>query len=643
MKKSYEKQHKQILIFIILFLYSSINANETDSLKIPPNSYSIIPALNFKDTDIRDIFRGIALEYETNIMLDNQIDRRVSVALFKICVFDAIKMIAEDNDLEFAFDENRFFVRTKVIVPPKPPEPPKLPEPIVKYDKIQDVMDVILKEAEIGEFVTKLREATGKNFLLSNGTSGKISGELNKVKFNIGIKNLLQNNGFYFTEKDSIFYITRSSYFSSLDPNMNNGNSPYWVSAVNKKITLDVSSASLDKILDDITYQLNLQMIKLIKPEANVTIKCREVPIESAMYYLFKGTEFTFKLENGTYIIGKKDVKNLDNVKLVKLQHIRADELLKNLPKNLFQSVTVNISIEHNGLVLMGSNDDIYSMIDYIKSIDQPVPQVMIEALVVDYNLDDLFELGVTLGRGDSSKLMQQDSWFPGINSTAGGNRINKFLTDVASLKIFGLDLDIGNLGKLPGDFFANIKMLEENGIANIKSRPLLSTLNGHTASLKIGTTQNYIFNEIMPITNQLSSTFLEKESLQKIEAFISFEITPWVGPDNQLTVEIKPDFQTPSGEFSPDKNKIPSINTRTLESTVRLKDGETIVLGGLIQETENTTISKVPLLGDIPLLGELFTYRSKQSGKSELMIYLTPHIFYGDEFGVEYIKYGMN
>ncbi|MBK7980275.1 MAG: hypothetical protein IPK06_09835 [Ignavibacteriae bacterium] len=104
-------------------MYSSINANETDSLKIPPNSYSIIPALNFKDTDIRDIFRGIALEYETNIMLDNQINKRASVALFKICVFDAVKIIAEDNDLEFAFDENRFFVKTKVIIPPKPPEP----------------------------------------------------------------------------------------------------------------------------------------------------------------------------------------------------------------------------------------------------------------------------------------------------------------------------------------------------------------------------------------------------------------------------------------------------------------------------------------------------------------------------------------
>lgn len=643
MKKYYVKPHKIVWIILILFLYSYTKATGIDTLGIPPNSYSVIPALNFKDTDVRDIFRGIALEYETNIMLDNQINKRVSVALFKISVFDAVKMIAEDNGLEFAFDENRFFVRNKVIVPPKKPVPPKPPEPIIKYYKENDEMDVILKNVTIDAFVEKLRKVSEKNFLLSNGTSGVVNGELNKIDFNIGLKNLLQNNGFYISEKDSIYYITRSTYFSSLDPNRSGEKSPYWVSALNNKITIDVNNASLNHILDDISYQLNLQIIKLVQPEANVTIKCKDVPIESAMYYIFKGTQFTFKLENGTYIVGNKDVKNLDNVKLVKLQHIRADKLLENIPNNLFQNVTANISLEHNGLILMGSNDNIYSIVDYIKSIDQPVPQVMIEALVVDYNLDDLFELGLELGRGDSSKLMQQDSWFPGINATAGGVRVNKFLTDVANLNIFGLDLDIGNLGKLPGDFFANIKMLEQNGVANIKSRPLLSTLNGHTASLKIGTTQNYIFNEIMPVTNQLSSTFLERESLQKIEAFISFEITPWVGPDNQLTVEIKPDFQTPSGEFSPDKNKIPSINTRTLESTVRLRDGETIVLGGLIQETESTTISKVPLLGDIPILGELFKSRSKQTGKSELMIYLTPHIFYGDEFGVEYIEYGMN
>jgi len=144
MKKFYEKPHNNIIVLILLMISYTAFANDADSLGIPPNSYSVIPALNFKDTDVRDIFRGIALEYETNIMLDNQINKRASVALFKISVFDAVKMIAEDNGLDFTFDENRFFVRNKVVLPPKKPEPPKTPEPIIKYYEETDEMDVIL-------------------------------------------------------------------------------------------------------------------------------------------------------------------------------------------------------------------------------------------------------------------------------------------------------------------------------------------------------------------------------------------------------------------------------------------------------------------------------------------------------------------
>jgi len=143
-----------------------------------------------------------------------------------------------------------------------------------------------------------------------------------------------------------------------------------------------------------------------------------------------------------------------------------------------------------------------------------------------------------------------------------------------------------------------------------------------------------------MPIQNQINSTFIEQERIQQVEASISFEITPWVGPNNQLTLEVLPDFQTPVGEFSPDKNLIPAINTRRLESTLRLNDGETIVIGGLIQEIESERESKIPILGDIPLIGALFTTTYKQTKKSEMLIYITPHIFYEDEAGLSYFEY---
>ena len=464
------------------------------------------------------------------------------------------------------------------------------------------------------------------NFLLSPGTTGRISGSLKSLDLQTALKNILGNNGYYLSLKDSIYYIAKSAYFSSNETTNDQSSSPYWVSAQGDRITMDVNKVNLDRIVNDISSQLGLQFIKLAQPDASVTLKCTDVPVNKLMEYMFKGTEYSFKKDDGIYIIGKKDNKALENTKLVKLNYLRADKIQESIPKNLQQTVIANISIEHNALILTGQQEEINKLASYINEIDQPVPQVFIEAIVVDYNLDNTFQMGLTAGKGDSITLARPDKFYPGIN---------EILSGIGKVNVFGNEIDMSKLAKLPDDFYVNLRMLEENGIVNIKSRPILSTLNGHTASLKIGTQQNYVFKEIVPLTSVTGTAYIEKETIQKIEANISFEITPWVGSNGELTLEIKPDFQTPVGKFTPDKNFIPAINTRTLTSTVRLKDGETIILGGLIQDSEIKTEDKFPILGDIPILGDLlFTNTNKQKTRGELLIYLTPKIFYGDDIG---------
>ncbi|QQS36975.1 MAG: secretin and TonB N-terminal domain-containing protein [Ignavibacteriales bacterium] len=628
MKKLLEKPHCKAFFICILLLLSCIDKYiYAQSIDFPPNSSSLINAINIKDTDIKDIYRSIAFEYETNIVVNNDINKRVSVALFNMTVFDAIKTIAEDNELVFQYDNRRFFISSPQIL--KTPEP--LPGiPIVEFSK--DKLSIELDNSEISEFVKVLREKTKQNFLLTPGTNGRITGKLLNVELEKGLNNLLGNNGYYLINKDSIYFISRSAYFSSLENSNDLTKRPYWVSAQNNLVTLDVTQADLGRILNDLSNQLNLQLLKLADPNAVVTIKCKDVSLRTAMDYLFKGTEFTYKFENGVYLIGNKTSKGLDETRLAYLNYLRADQVKEKIPASIIQNVHTSISIEHNALVLSGSNENINVVMDFIEKIDQPVPQVLIEALVVDYNLDNIKSFGINAGFGDSTKLTRPDKWFPGIDVTASGKKINSLLSDIGTVSIFGENVDIGKLGKLPDNFYVNIKAMEQNGLANIKSKPILSTLNGHTASLKIGTVQNYIFKEIVPIVNAVNSTFIEKERIEKIEAIISFEITPFVGNNGELTLEIKPNFETPVGSFSPDKDQIPAINTRSFVSTVRLRDGETIVLGGVVQESEINNEAKFPILGDIPILGEFFTDKEKSVRKGELMIYLTPRIFYGDE-----------
>lgn len=629
MKKSIEKHYCSTLafiLFIVLILPKDKSFGQTEEL--PPNSHSIIPAMNFKDSDIRDVLGSIAFEYETNIVIDNEVNARISVSLFKISVFDAIEIIALDNNYKFDYNDQRFFVSIIKEEEPEKPEPPPKKVPVINY--LDKKLTLELESVDLKILVNKLRKVTNKNYLLTRGTGGTITGSLKDVDLETGLKSILRNNGYHLSTKDSIYYISRSASFSSIESINDLSNRPYWVSAMNNSVTIDVTSANLADVLNDLTNQLGLQVIKLIEPSVNVTIKCKDVPLTTALNYLFRGTEYTYKKEDGVYIFGDKKSNQLNDTKLVYLNYLRADEINENIPAILLQNVNASVSIEHNGIVLTGAKENILAVERYIKTIDQPVPQVMIEALVVDYNLDDIYKFGLYAGIGDSATLSRPDKWYPSLDVTASGKKINQILKGIGSINLFGNELNIASLGVLPDDFYVNIQAMDQMGIANIKSRPILSTINGHTASLKIGTVQYYVFKEIVPIVNSVNSTFIEKERIEKIEANISFEITPWVGQNGELTLEIKPTFETPVGQFSPDKNLIPAINTRSFVSTVRLRDGETVVLGGIIQETEIITENKFPILGDIPLIGELFRNVEKRKSKGELMIYLTPHIYYG-------------
>ena len=126
-----------------------------------------------------------------------------------------------------------------------------------------------------------------------------------------------------------------------------------------------------------------------------------------------------------------------------------------------------------------------------------------------------------------------------------------------------------------------------QRGNANVKSRPLLATLNGYPAMLSIGTTFDFELTTTTPFSQNQNQTYLStSQQFTTVEADTKLEITPYVGSDGQITVEIKPDFKTPVGQ--PINGIPPNINRRAMSSTLVMREGETIVLGGMVQETES-------------------------------------------------------
>jgi type IV pilus assembly protein PilQ len=293
---------------------------------------------------------------------------------------------------------------------------------------------------------------------------------------------------------------------------------------------------------------------------------------------------------------------------------------------------------EQNGFVVIAANDVHEQFEEFIEQVDKPVPQVLIEAIVVDYDVTKGSEFGIQagfLGPQDTVHLTRKGGLVPGVDMQFGGISINRMLKKAGKFKIFGTDIDLGKLADLPPDFYLNLKALEREGLANVRSRPILATLNGHKATLSIGTTQYYLLKTTTPYRDQNQTVFQETQTFQTIQADVKLEITPYVGSDGTITVDVKPDFRTPVGQFS--ANVPPTINSRSLSSTIVVKEGETIVLGGLVEESESELETRVPILGSIPLLGKLFSSTSKTNRKTELLIYLTPHISYGEAFKEAY------
>ena len=577
-------------------------------------------SLSFRDTDVRDIFRALAVKHRLNLYVDNSINNRSTISLNNVQVYDAIKFICQQNNLKMNLEGGIF----KIMPPPKAELPaPKVPW--VYYGN--NLLSLKLKNDDLEAVIMEIQKKTGRNILILSGTSGTLSGTLNNIDFDLGFTQLLNNNGFAIQKKNGVYIVSRLDYFVGQQTQGGaQKTGPYWISVHDSLVSVDVTNAPLDRVLNDIGRQLNTDMVFYSQVTGNITARATDIPLEHALNLFLRNTNFTYRISDGMYFIGEKINKAMTSTKLLRLKYLRAEKILESIPQSITSQAVLKVIKEHNGIVVAGSNDIIDQAEEYLQAIDKPVAQVLIEAIVVDYDRSKGLELGVNAGypgAGDTTKSFSRtDALIPGIDMTFSGPTLNSALNAVGA----------ANLGKLPANFFLNLKAMEQKGIANIKSRPLIATLNGYPAMLSIGTTFYFKLTTTTPFQQNLNQSYLStSEQFQTVDADTKLEITPYVGSGGQITVEIKPDFKTPVG--LPSGGIPPNINRRAMSSTLVIKEGETIVLGGLVQESESESRTQVPILGSIPLLGYLFSSTSHSTNKSELVIYITPHISYGEAF----------
>ncbi len=645
--ESQMKQKTPLVLLILLILFSSFAQDKRsdskkvtttkssqqkivlkgDKTKIPVSDSIKVPVLDFKNTDIRDILRALGMQYNVNIYLDQDVKGEISLYLVDISVKDAIDFIVKRKNYDYTVKNNI----VKVFKPEPLPEP-EPPKPKVIFHIADGLLTVDFKEVPVDDIVRMFIDSVNLNVVLDGQSSKKISSRLSKISIEKAIKVIFETNGFDVNESDDIYYVAQQAWGE--DAAKTGARKPRRMGVKvtpDKEVSIDVTNAALDDIVRNIIQESGINIIMYEKIAGTISAKCDSVKLDDLLRFILQNTKYTFWKDKGIYFIGSREMSQQKTTEIIPLRHIRAEEAVvsKFLPPKITKEAVIKYDSEHNSVIVIGSFDIVAEAKDFIEKIDKPIPQVLIEALVVEFNLSKIRSYGVSIftgGSGDTAGDWESEQYLPTLNLKPGQKKtaliLNKVLKHLGANKIV----------TLPKNFRSSIQALETADVVKVHSTPQIATINGNTASIIIGETRYYKLSKetISTTSNTQTNVIGTDERFIEKKFNTVLEVTPWVMAGGYVMVDIRPEFNIPRSGGSEDRP--PTIDTRVIKSMVRLRDGQTIILGGQ-RQTENVVNSKgIPFLSSIPVLGYLFSSKTITKNETQMMIFLTPHVYYGDE-----------
>lgn len=287
-----------------------------------------------------------------------------------------------------------------------------------------------------------------------------------------------------------------------------------------------------------------------------------------------------------------------------------------------------------NSILLMGRNSDIAALMNVVKNLDIILAQVLIEAVIVEVNLNRGIEYGIDwLQR--SMTVYNEDSYGPGggvsvrqpVFSFAGGQQLGESASfrDASTLVDRNIPLAAGGLSYYLTAFDLNldavIKMAASSDDARILSTPVILTTDNTEAKIVVG--------EQRPVVTSSSTTTAgeQRSAYEYKDIGINLSVTPRVNPGRYVVMEVAQNVDNVGGFETIDGNRVPIITKRELEAQIAVQSEQTIVMGGLVSTDKRKSRVRVPLLSRIPVLGALFRSDTSDNTRRELLVLLTPYV----------------
>ena len=298
-----------------------------------------------------------------------------------------------------------------------------------------------------------------------------------------------------------------------------------------------------------------------------------------------------------------------------------------------------------NSLIVTESLEGMLATENLIAQLDQRPRQVLIEAKLVEVNLNNELDYGIqwdAFGAQRGAVAGQQGTTLVGsaaglVGPTYGipldGNPIQTSVTPGGGVGSSGRGTGVGlpadkifgafTLGRVTNNYILNatITAAASEGKAKVLSDPKIATLNNQPANINVTT-------QIPYVTSNVSSTGVQTQTVSFVTTGIQLTVTPSINADGRILLAINPNVSQPSVTASANtQTGAPATDSRSASTSLLVRDGETVVIGGLISDNLQDSVAKIPILGDIPILGWLFKKKTKKRVRNELLIFVTSHI----------------
>jgi len=405
-----------------------------------------------------------------------------------------------------------------------------------------------------------------------------------------------------------------------------------------EKLSLNFQDIDVRSVLQLIADFTDLNLVASDTVQGNITLRLQNVPWDQALDLVLK-TKGLDKRKVGNVLlvapadeIAARERQELESQKqIAELAPLRRELIQVNYAKasdmaKLFQSVTsadgtadergsITVDDRTNSIIAYQTQVRLDELRRIVSQLDIPVRQVMIEARIVEANVDYDKALGVEwrgVSLGDNNFVVG------GTNSLIKGSDPLDFQAGTfVDLGAAGANTGL-NLGFITNNTLLDLELsaMEKTGNGEVVSQPKVVTSDKETAKILKGSEVPY---------QEASSSGATSTSFK--EAALSLEVTPQITPDNRIIMEVKVTKDAPDFSNAASSGGVPSINKNEVNAKVLVADGETIVIGGVFSNTQSKSVDKVPLLGDIPFIGAMFRRDVVKNSKSELLVFLTPRI----------------